>query len=353
MIGGIEAHTFDSTSHVCTTCGAADPSVCQHDGDYRWVAGTYEHVKVCSVCDAYIGDWEPHSYDSTTHKCVCGAVDPSACQHDGDWYWSRNEYSHRKFCEQCRAEFGDAEPHSFDPTTHKCVCGAVEQSACKHDGGYFYEMDSDGHRKFCPECFAYIGDREPHVREGNVCSVCGWDLLDCQHTNIEYSYDDNSHYKNCADCYAPMGAGEHVGMEDGVCDECGYNANAKHNIPAGTHECTDPGCNYFTDCVDANKDCKCDICGRGIHEWSTAKDIDNNSHEVFCSKCGKSAGKESHFDYNNDGKCDACDHKMSGTTGGKDSSLDNVPKTGDVMAPVAILSGLMSVAAIFTKKRFF
>ncbi|HBK25301.1 MAG TPA: hypothetical protein DDY90_00850, partial [Clostridiales bacterium] len=31
----------------------------------------------------------------------------------------------------------------------------------------------------------------------------------------------------------------------------------------------------------------------------------------------------------------------------------NVPKTGDVMAPVAILSGLMSVAAVFTKKRFF
>ena len=43
-----------------------------------------------------------------------------------------------------------------------------------------------------------------------------------------------------------------------------------------------------------------------------------------------------------------------GTTGGKENTgLDKVPKTGDVMAPVAILSGLMSVAAVFTRKRFF
>ena len=60
-----------------------------------------------------------------------------------------------------------------------------------------------------------------------------------------------------------------------------------------------------------------------------------------------------------DGKCDACGHKMSGTTGGgttggkENTGLDKVPKTGDVMAPVAILSGLMSVAAVFTRKRFF
>ena len=64
--------------------------------------------------------------------------------------------------------------------------------------------------------------------------------------------------------------------------------------------------------------------------------------------------------YAEDGKCDACGHKMSGTggntggNGGKDNTgLDKVPKTGDVMAPVAILSGLMSVAAVFTRKRFF
>jgi len=63
----------------------------------------------------------------------------------------------------------------------------------------------------------------------------------------------------------------------------------------------------------------------------------------------------SHCDDDNDGKCDACGHKMSGTGGDgkKDPTLDNVPKTGDVMAPVAILSGLMSVAAVFTRKRFF
>ena len=44
---------------------------------------------------------------------------------------------------------------------------------------------------------------------------------------------------------------------------------------------------------------------------------------------------------------------MSGGSTEKDPSLDNVPKTADVMAPMAILSGLMSVAAVFTRKRFF
>ena len=85
----------------------------------------------------------------------------------------------------------------------------------------------------------------------------------------------------------------------------------------------------------------------------------------FVSKCKKSLGKAPHVDIDDggDGKCDGCGHKMSaalpaaappvGNGGKENTGLDKVPKTGDVMAPVAILSGLMSVAAVFTRKRFF
>ena len=150
-------------------------------------------------------------------------------------------------------------------------------------------------------------------------------------------------------------------MNDGICDKCGFKTNTEHHFQPGSHDCTDPGCGYRSFCSDEDGDCRCDICGTEVHDWAICKDLDDNSHEWFCSKCKKSLGKAPHVDIDDggDGKCDGCGHKMSGTTGGgttggkESTGLDKVPKTGDVMAPVAILSGLMSMAAVFTRKRFF
>ena len=220
-------------------------------------------------------------------------------------------------------------------------------------------MDGQSHRKMCRACFADLGEPESHYDndKDGICDVCGWDHFDCKHPNAEQHCNDYGHWWYCPDCYNSAW-GEHTGMDDGVCDVCGYTANAKHNIPAGSHECTDPGCGYITNCVDSDKDCMCDICGSEYHDDAICKDVDDNFHEYICVNCKKFLNNERHYDNDKDGKCDSCDHKMSdttggGTTSGKDSSLDNVPKTGDVMAPVAILSGLMSVAAVFTRKRFF
>jgi len=107
-------------------------------------------------------------------------------------------------------------------------------------------------------------------------------------------------------------------MNDGICDKCGFKTNTEHHFQPGSHDCTDPGCGYRSFCSDEDGDCRCDICGTEVHDWAICKDLDDNSHEWFCSKCKKSLGKAPHVDIDDggDGKCDGCGHKMSGTTGG-------------------------------------
>lgn len=196
-----------------------------------------------------------------------------------------------------------------------------------------------------------------------IAGVLSYLIYCCFFTNHEHSvwsYNDNYHHLLCKDCNTIIDDGEHVGMNDGICDKCGFKTNAEHHFLPGSHDCTDPGCNYRSFCSDPNGDGKCDTCGAPGHFGDVIwKDLDDNSHEAICSECKESMWTASHYDDDNDGKCDACGHKMSGTTGGgttggkENTGLDKVPKTGDVMAPVAILSGLMSVAAVFTRKRFF
>ena len=255
-----------------------------------------------------------------------------------------------------------AEPHSYNPTTHRCtVCGIPDSNYCNHTDTKYVSAGSEGHIQYCTNCSARLSDIEPHHRVGDVCDLCGYDKFNCTHEHTTWGYNDEYHHLTCDDCDDIIDSGEHVGMGDGICDKCGYNVNTTHHFPPNSHNCSDPGCGYRSFCSDEDGDCKCDICGTEVHDWAICKDLDDNSHEWFCSKCKKSLGKAPHVDIDDggDGKCDGCGHKMSGTTGGgttggkENTGLDKVPKTGDVMAPVAILSGLMSVAAVFTRKRFF
>ena len=256
----------------------------------------------------------------------------------------------------CETEISTREPHTFD-ANHTCECGLVETQYCKHENVDYWPVGSEGHIKGCADCMLDLSDVEPHVREGNACTICGWTGFDCKHPNAAYTYNEYGHNWHCPDC-SDYKWGEHEGMDDGICDVCGYKANADHHFEKPSHVCTDPGCGFVSYCQDDDKDCVCDWCGNEFHaEFIGGKDLDADYHEIICANCKKSMGKANHYDEDNDGKCDECGHKMSGTTGGndgkKDPTLDNVPKTGDVMAPVAILSGLMSMAAVFTKKRFF
>lgn len=285
---------------------------------------------------------------------------PATCKHEHT-SWIVDDQSHAEYCDDCNKTISAYEPHTYDSTHHCTVCGRPEPNPeCAHKNIAYSPAGSEGHVKYCSDCFADLSDIEPHHRVGNVCDLCGFDKFDCSHEHTVWSYNDNYHHLLCKDCNTIIDDGEHVGMNDGICDKCGFKTNAEHHFLPGSHDCTDPGCNYRSFCSDPNGDGKCDTCGAPGHFGDVIwKDLDDNSHEAICSECKESMWTASHYDDDNDGKCDACGHKMSGTTGGgttggkENTGLDKVPKTGDVMAPMAILSGLMSVAAVFTRKRFF
>ena len=285
-----------------------------------------------------------------------GTGTPEPCEHEHT-SWSISSDWHAVWCMDCQTEISAREPHSYD-ANHTCECGYVEPNHCMHEDTTYYPRGSEGHVKECNSCMTVLGNVEPHVREGNACALCGWAGFDCKHPNAAYIYNEYGHTWHCPDCETYTW-GEHTGMDDGVCDVCGYKANAEHHFVKPSHLCTDPGCGFTTYCQDDDKNCVCDWCGEEYHAEYINKDLDANCHEAVCANCKQSLGKVFHYDEDKDGKCDACGHKMSGTTGGgttggkENTGLDKVPKTGDVMAPVAILSGLMSVAAVFTRKRFF
>ena len=292
----------------------------------------------------------------TSEGTGTGTGTPEPCEHEHT-SWSISSDWHAVWCMDCQTEISAREPHSYD-ANHTCECGYVEPNHCMHEDTTYYPRGSEGHVKECNSCMTVLGNVEPHVREGNACALCGWAGFDCKHPNAAYIYNEYGHTWHCPDCETYTW-GEHTGMDDGVCDVCGYKANAEHHFVKPSHLCTDPGCGFTTNCQDDDKNCVCDWCGEEYHAEYTSKDLDADYHEVVCANCKLHLGKVSHYDDDNDGKCDACGHKMSGTTGGgttggkENTGLDKVPKTGDVMAPVAILSGLMSVAAVFTRKRFF
>lgn len=153
-------------------------------------------------------------------------------------------------------------------------------------------------------------------------------------------------------------------MQNGKCTICGFKscADGKHSYDIDTkvlrwenHVCQI--CGYVSDCVDADKDCVCDLCGSvyiHVNGWS----YDAERHWLHCEVCEGDWYHEGHVDDNEDGKCDVCEYNMNGTddagagtgTGGDDSGLDNVPKTGDVsilvMGAMVLLFGTGAVLAV-------
>ena len=358
-INAAEPHSYNPTTHRCTVCGIPDSNYCNHTDTKYVSAGSEGHIQYCTNCSARLSSVEPHH--AVGNECDLCGYDGLGCSHEHTG-WDCNSEWHGLFCLDCSNCIKEGNHVGMDDgVCDECGYGASDPNHCDHKNVDYIPAGSEGHIQYCTNCSARLSDIEPHHRVGDVCDLCGYDKFNCTHEHTTWGYNDEYHHLTCDDCDDIIDSGEHVGMGDGICDKCGYNVNTTHHFPPNSHNCSDPGCGYRSFCSDEDGDCKCDICGTEVHDWAICKDLDDNSHEWFCSKCKKSLGKAPHVDIDDggDGKCDGCGHKMSGTTGGgttggkENTGLDKVPKTGDVMAPVAILSGLMSVAAVFTRKRFF
>ena len=246
------------------------------------------------------------------------------------------------------------------------MASATEEAPCEHyknepTGRY---LGGNQHEMKCLLCEDYYFAADC-IFENGKCIACGNAEPDavCQHYNAESTgkyLGNNKHEMKCKDCKKEFPTDCY--FVDGECIACGnaevckhYNAdptgkyldNDKHEM-----KCKDCGGLFSADCYFV--DGVCIGCGHPCNhegEQQLITNGDGKTHNAYCTKCGELMAKEIKCGKQADGKC-ACGRVMTGKPV-VDPTLDNVPKTGDVLAPVALLSGLMSTVGLAVKKFFF
>ena len=274
---------------TCTVCGAEYGDALGHDFTTSWTHDDNEHWKQCSRCDAK-DDVSPHTWDSgtittaptctkagkKTYSCTkCGAtkIEPiPATGHSWKSDWT-----------------SDATHHWHECTNKNCdvTDNAGKKGYAEHSGG----KATCTQNAVCEFCKAEYGEKLPHDFTAET--------VDAKYLKSAATCTEKAvYYKSCAVCGL---------SSEGTADEATFfSGNAlDHNWGAWTQNSDEKThtriCKRDTshteteNCIDANKDHKCDIC------------------DYIISECA---------DDNKDHKCDYCGKKLTEHTGGKATCKD-------------------------------
>ena len=257
------------------TAYAADIALCTKCGQRQTVRVTRQYANdkwhrcdlTCTVCDNTWDYWESHIWSGTAtctsgRTCtLCGGSSEPLGHDWGAWTQNSDEKTHTRICKR---DTSHTETENCHGGTATCIAKAV----CTVCGGEYGEMAAHS--------FTAEKAEAQYLKSAATCT------------------EKAIYYKSCAVC----------GLNsEGTADEATFfSGNAlDHNWGAwtsnedGTHTrtCTVDGCSAGTqteNCIDANKNHKCDIC------------------DYIISKCA---------DDNKDHKCDYCGKKLTEHTGGK------------------------------------
>ena len=292
------------------------------------------------------GAWTQNS-DEKTHTRICKR-DTSHTETE-NCHGGTATCTHKAVCTVCGGEYGEMAAHSFTAEkaeakylksaatcTEKAVyykscaaCGLSSKGAAGeatffsgnvlgHDwGAWTQNSDKKTHTRICKRDTSHTETENCHGGTATcthkaVCTVCGGEYgemaahsftaekAEAQYLKSAATCTEKAiYYKSCAVCGL---------SSEGTADEATFfSGNAlNHNWGAwtsnedGTHTrtCTVDGCSAGTqteNCIDANKDHKCDIC------------------DYIISECA---------DDNKDHKCDYCGKKLTEHTGGKATCKD-------------------------------
>lgn len=260
-----------------------------HDFTTSWTHDDNEHWKQCSRCDAK-DDVSPHTWDSGTITTA------PTCTKAG-----KKTYSCTK-CDATKIEPIPATGHSWksdwtsDATHHWYECDNKNCDVTDNAGKKGYAEHSGGkatctQNAVCEFCKAEYGEKLPHDFTAET--------VDAKYLKSAATCTEKAvYYKSCAVCGL---------SSEGTADEATFfSGNAlDHNWGAWTQNSDEKThtriCKRDTshteteNCIDANKDHKCDIC------------------DYIISECA---------DDNKDHKCDYCGKKLTEHTGGKATCKD-------------------------------
>lgn len=274
---------------TCTVCGAEYGDVLGHDFTTSWTHDDNEHWKQCSRCDEK-DDVGPHTWNSGT------VTTAPTCTKAGEKTYSCNK------CDATKIEPIPATGHSWksdwtsDATHHWHECTNKNCDVTDNAGKNGYAEHSGGkatctQNAVCEFCKAEYGEKLPHDFTAET--------VDAKYLKSAATCTEKAvYYKSCAVCGL---------SSEGTADEATFfSGNAlDHNWGAWTQNSDEKThtriCKRDTshteteNCIDANKDHKCDIC------------------DYIISECA---------DDNKDHKCDYCGKKLTEHTGGKATCKD-------------------------------
>ncbi|MSC78723.1 hypothetical protein EAI88_11545 [Eubacterium ramulus] len=253
---------------------------------------------VCTVCGGEYGEMAAHSFTAEkaeaqylksvatcTEKAVyykscaaCGLSSKGAADeatffsgnvlgHDwGAWTQNSDEKTHTRICKRDTSHTETENCHGGTATcTHKAVC-----TVC---GGEYGEMAAHS--------FTAEKAEAKYLKSAATCT------------------EKAVYYKSCAVCgLSSEGTADEATFFSGNALDHNWGAWTSNEDGTHTRTCTVDGCSAGTqteNCIDANKDHKCDIC------------------DYIISECA---------DANKDHKCDYCGKKLTEHTGGKATCKD-------------------------------
>ena len=262
------------------TAYAANIALCRKCGQIQTVRVTYQYANdklhrtalTCTVCDNTWDYWESHMWSGTAtctsgRTCTdCGGSSEPLGHDWGAWTQNSDEETHTRICKRDTSHTETENCHGGTATcTHKAVC-----EVCKSEYG----------EKLSHDFTAETVDAK-YLKSAATCT------------------GKAIYYKSCAVCgLSTEGTADEATFFSGNALDHNWGDWTSNEDGTHTRTCTVDGCSAGTqteNCIDANKDHKCDIC------------------DYIISECA---------DDNKDHKCDYCGKKLTEHTGGKATCKD-------------------------------
>ena len=328
----------DCTNNAVYYLSCACGEVSTNDADTFTAANT--------ALDHNWGAWTQNS-DQKTHTRICKR-DTSHTETE-NCHGGTADCTHKAACTVCGGEYGEMAAHSFTAEkaetqylksaatcTEKAVyykscavCGLSSEgtadeatffsgNALDHDwGAWTQNSDQKTHTRICKRDTSHTETENCHGGTATcthkaVCTVCGGEYgemaahsftaekAEAQYLKSAATCTEKAiYYKSCAVCgLSSEGTADEATFFSGNALDHNWGAWTSNEDGTHTRTCTVDGCSAGTqteNCIDANKDHKCDIC------------------DYIISECA---------DDNKDHKCDYCGKKLTEHTGGKATCKD-------------------------------
>ena len=287
---------------------AEEPGDWQLDGDSHWRFYTCCHLEadrgahqggtadclapaLCEVCQHPYGELGPHHFVDQVNEYRLKSA--ATCTSPAVYYQS---------CSTCGAQgtetFTNGEPLGHDYGAWTPNGDGTHTRTCAHDAAHTETENCHGGtatctgKAICEDCKAEYGEKLPHDFTAET--------VDAKYLKSAATCTEKAvYYKSCTLCgLSSEGTADEATFFSGNALDHNWGAWTSNEDGAHTRTCTVDGCSAGTqteNCIDANKDHKCDIC------------------DYIISECA---------DDNKDHKCDYCGKKLTEHTGGKATCKD-------------------------------